>query len=139
MANSGAMARLISVNSCHGAYSAYGTPSAATMNTDVACHGITLSIMVPQSSIERESTLRGMRSRSKRSRKASPTMKLVAYWFEVKALVTPPATSADRIASRRVEANEKMRLTTVGMAWITSSAPMKKNTRKAMNTASFMA
>ena len=55
----GAIKRLASVRNCQGQYSCTGTPSVATMNKAVACHGIMLSIIVPVSSMDRESTFLG--------------------------------------------------------------------------------
>ncbi len=75
--------------------------------------------MVPASSREREGTLRGIPRRSYLPLKASPTMKLVAYWLEVSELVKAVAVREARMVLRRVLAKRKTRSTTVrGMAWM---------------------
>ena len=96
-ASSAATAKLVSDSTCHGQYSATGTPNVATMKTAVACQGTRLSSIVPVSSSERDSTRRGIDSASKRLLNASPTIKLVAYWLEVVALVSAVAASVARM------------------------------------------
>jgi hypothetical protein len=66
------------------------------MKSAVGVHGTMLSNIVPVSSSERDKTFLLIPSSSNFDLKASPTIKVVAYWFEVMALVKTVAPNPRR-------------------------------------------